>query len=418
MPPVLTLLGNCLAGCVVAIVLPLLSGAVAANASEKVLYSFQGGRDGAFPGGGLIADDAGDLYGTTSNGGAGCPFKSGCGTVFKITPVGAETVLYAFQANSDGAGPNGIIADKSGNFFGTTQAGGTYDFGTVFKLAPNGEETVLYAFHGAGDGGLPIGNPVKDGNGNLYGVTLWGGNTNQCNNTGCGTVFELQPNGNKITLYAFQGGNDGAAPITGLVADASGDIYGTTSMGGNCDSNSSGCGVVFKITPGGTETVLYAFQGGSDGSEPDSVLKMDKAGILYGTTAYGGSSTNCPNGSQGCGTVFKLAPDGTETVLYAFQGGSDGQLPTSGLIADNAGNLYGPTVYGGGTGCGKTGHIGCGTIFKLAPDGTETVLCMFKRSHGYGRYPSAALLKAKDGLLYGTTQDGGAGYGVVFSLKK
>jgi len=168
-----------------------------------------------------------------------------------------------------------------------------------------------------------------------------------------------------------------------------------------------------QSTPDGTETVLYAFQGGSDGAQPRSALVSDAAGNFYGTSDVGGNTQSCA-APDGCGVVFKLAPDGTETALYAFEGGSDGNLPFAGVIRDKSGNLYGTTYEGGSTACHGAG---CGTVFKLAPDGTETVLYAFDKRNK-GRNPAAALL-LKSGILYGTAVEGGTDNdGVVFSVKK
>jgi uncharacterized repeat protein (TIGR03803 family) len=146
----------------------------------------------------------------------------------------------------------------------------------VFKLAPDGKETVLYAFQGGSDGSAPAGNIVMDQSGNLYGATELGGTYNSnCESYGCGTIFEVQPNGTKITLYQFQGGTDGAAPTGPLIADSAGNLYGTTSSGGGCSLYDGSCGTVFEVTPGGQETILYAFQGGADGDVP-------LGGVIYG----------------------------------------------------------------------------------------------------------------------------------------
>ncbi len=384
-------------------------------ASEKILHSFESGSDGAWPYDGLIADSAGDLYGTTNVGGGGnCQF-GGCGTVFRLTSSGTETVLYSFQGGSDGAYPyGGLTFDRAGNLFGTTGTGGncTESCGTVFKLGTDGTKHILYAFQGGSDGAVPLGTLFIDRKGNLYGVTGDGGSFNgsECINDGCGTVFELKADGTKVTLYTFQGGSDGAVPQAGLTRGSDGNFYGTTSEGGvNCDGISTGCGTVFKVTPRGDESVLYAFHGESDGYAPDAGLIVDKAGNFYGTTNSGSS---CPsNPTFGCGTVFKVSPSGNETVLYSFQGGADGEHPVGGVVLDKAGNLYGTTYYGGGTHCKGSG---CGTVFKLAPDGTETVLCAFYGKRG--QYPEASLL-LKDKKIYGTaTQGGSANDGVVFSL--
>jgi uncharacterized repeat protein (TIGR03803 family) len=387
-------------------------GCAPAIGGENALYTFHGGSSGSGPNGALIGDTAKNLYGTTASGGISCQDGQGCGTVFRLAQDGKETVLYAFRGGNDGAHPQAaLISDSAGNFYGTTLEGGGCSFngdcGTVFELSADGTESVLHAFQGS-DGLNPRGNLIADASGNLYGTTIEGGNLAACGGAGCGTVFELQPNGMETTLYAFQGGSDGASPQAGLIEDSTGNFYGTTVGGGifTCVNGSIGCGVVFKLAPDGTETVLHAFQGGSDGDLPRSGLIADKIGNLYGTTTAGG-----PNGY---GTVFELTPDGTETVLYSFKAGNDGNFPIGGVNMDKTGNLYGTTTYGGGPHCKGEG---CGTVFKLAPDGTETVLFAFFGKHGV--QPDASLLMGKDGLLYGTASAGGKyNDGVVFSVKK
>ena len=198
---------------------------------------------------------------------------------------------------------------------------------------------VLYVFQGGSDGVSPFGAMIKDTKGH-YGTTYYGGTNN------AGTVFKLARDGTESVLYSFTGGSDGANPQTDLIADAAGNLYGTASAGG-----ASSCGTVFKIRPNGHETLLYAFKCRPDGFTPNGGLVMDSAGNLYGTT-YGGGAPNQ-------GTIFKLAPDGTETILYAFQGGSDAAYPVAGLITDKRGNLFG-TTYGGG-------DAALGTVFKLSP---------------------------------------------------
>ena len=277
--------------------------------------------------------------------------------------------------------------------------------GNVFKLAPDGSETSLYAFKGGNDGAEPWGSLLADSSGNLYGVTQGGGGT-ACHGVGCGTVFKLAADGSETVLYAFQGGNDGAGPNGNLISDAQGNLYGTTEAGNGTGCNSSGCGSVFEIAPNGTETVLHAFSAGSDGGNPYGGVIADSAGNLYGVTFEGGGTTGC---GEGCGTVYKLAPGGSETVLYAFQGGQDGERPNGSLVADSAGNLYGATIFGGA--------YGRGTIFKVAPNGSETVLYSFKIPGG----SSGNLLLDASGNLYGTTTDGGNcstkhGCGTVFKL--
>jgi uncharacterized repeat protein (TIGR03803 family) len=363
--------------------------ATVAAATETVLYAFKGAPgDGEGPYVGLIADKAGNLYGTTELGGT-----SNAGVVFKLAPDGTETVLYTFTGHSDGGRPfAGLLSDKAGNLYGTTSRGGASNEGVVFKLAPEGTETVLYAFKGGSDGRWPEAGLIADKAGNLYGTTPQGGAS------GAGVVFKLAPDGTETVLYAFKGDSDGDGPTARLIADGAGNLYGMTLEGG-----ASGAGVVFKLAPDGTETVLYAFKGGSDGRFPRGGLIADKAGNLYGTTLEGGAS--------GAGVVFKLAPDGTETVLYAFTDHSDGGGPFAGLIADGAGNLYGTTRLGGA----YNGASGAGVVFKLAPDGTETVLYTFTGESDGGR-PFAGLLSDKAGNLYGTAYGGASDRGVVFKL--
>ena len=323
-----------------ALALALAESGASAAPTETVLHSFTGGvGDGILPFAGLIADSKGNLYGTTSNGGA-----SDGGVVFKLSPGGIETVLYSFCGKpgcSDGAGPRaGLIADSSGNLYGTTNQGGGSECngpgcGVVFKLAPNGTETVLYSFCSllsCSDGALPLGGLIADRAGNLYGTTYEGGGSGCIYGLGlCGVVFKLSPpippatKWTETVLHSFTG-SDGAGPSAGLIADSKRNLYGTTSTGGGPDR-----GVVFKLAPNGTETVLYSFcslPSCSDGALPEAGLIADSSGNLYGTT-YGGGS-ECIYG-PGCGVVFKLSPGGTETVLHSFAGG-DGALPEAGLI--------------------------------------------------------------------------------------
>ncbi|MGH6846196.1 MAG: choice-of-anchor tandem repeat GloVer-containing protein, partial [Methylocella sp.] len=258
-------------------------GALAAP-TETVLHSFAGGSDGGFPGGGLIADSSGNLYGTTEGGSTrDCLTLGNCGTVFKLSPSGSETVLYAFTRNESEAG---LIADSSGNLFGTIPTGGAsicgfdgdYGFGcgVVFKLSPGGTYTELHSFTGSSDGAFP-GGLIADSSGNLYGTT-GGGGASGCGGFGCGGVFKLSPGGSETVLYSFTGGIDGGGPTAGLIADSSGNLYGTTAFGGSAVCG-GGCGVVFKLSPGGTETVLHTLNGfPSDGSQPEAGLIADSSG--------------------------------------------------------------------------------------------------------------------------------------------
>jgi uncharacterized repeat protein (TIGR03803 family) len=328
--------------------------------TETVLYSFTGGADGASPSAGLIQDAAGNLYGTTSGGGAAstCNPPSGCGVVFKLNPIsGTEKVLYRFKG-ADGAYPlAGLVRDTAGNLYGTTNGGGAHNLGVVFKLNPTGAETVLHSFNGADGAGPYAGSLVLDAAGNLYGTTNAGGAHNQ------GVVFKLCPAGSETVLHSFTGGADGGGPRAGLLQDAARNLYGTTLNGGTSVNGpcAGGCGVVFKLSPcdsGYDFSVVYTFPGGAEGGNPEAGLIQDPVGNLYGTT---GSL------APGYNVVFKLSPAGTETVLYTFIGGADGGTPYAGLVRDSAGNLYGTTVDGGDTSgaCGQGG--GCGVVFRLGP---------------------------------------------------
>lgn len=285
----------------------------------------------------------------------------------------------------------------------------------------------------------PYGRLLFDTAGNLYGTTVTG---NALDDSMSGTVFELDPESNLTELYRFaplkSGDTDGANPFAGLVADAAGSLYGTTNVGGTefgsttvCRSFEGngrpdyGCGTVFKLDTNGQETVLHSFTGPPDGEYTRADLVMDAAGNLYGTTQGGGTSANCPV-TFGCGIVFKIDTAGNETVLHSFTGAPDGATPYSGLILDDAGNLYGTTLQGGTGGCpapsgigvALAGPIGCGSVFKIDTTGKETVLYSFAGGTTDGANPVADLLIDADGNLYGTTVLGGtANGGTVFELK-
>jgi len=231
--------------------------------------------------------------------------------------------------------------------------GGSYSNGTVFELDKTGKETVLYSFAGGTDGASPFGSLVRDSAGNLYGTTYYGGAS------GMGAVFELDNTGHETVLYSFAGGPDGVYPAAGLVRDAKGNLYGTTFNGGGRGNE----GVVFKVSKVGKETVLYRFAANRDGANPYLAdLVRDANGNLYGVTNRGGG-TGC--GGSGCGVVFKISAPGKESVLYSFTGGKDGALPLAGLLRDNAGHLYGTVSGGGDSECGVTG--GCGVAFEITP---------------------------------------------------
>jgi uncharacterized repeat protein (TIGR03803 family) len=332
---------------------------------DKILYSFQGGDDGAAPFARPLLDTSGHLYGTANAAGA-----HDAGTAFELTPGSkqwTEQTLYSFcpkigkSGCTDGGGTQaGLTQDAEGNLYGTKSGGGGYG-GAVFELTPNSgswDELMLHTFGvKKGDGDGPYADPILDAAGNLYGTTQGGGN--QCGSSTCGTVYELTPlagGGWKETvLFRFDdNGKDGITPGAGaLLMDSSLNLYGTTEGGGCCG------GVVYKLTPksgGWKETILYAFLGGQSGNQPYAGVVMDKSGNLYGTTDGGG-------GPNGCGVIYKLAPAGKEnwkySVLHTFGRVGDGCVPAGNLAIDGKGNLYGGTVLGG--------TKGYGVVFELTP---------------------------------------------------
>jgi uncharacterized repeat protein (TIGR03803 family) len=367
-----------------------------------------------------------------------------CGLSRGQQPTGIEKVIYSFAGGTDGMDPEaGLLRDSKGNLYGTTLSGGTTGWGTVFRLTAAGTEKILYSFTGGADGGNPTASLIADSQGNLYGTTFNGGTSG-----GDGTVFRLNSAGESV-LYRFTGGTDGAHPRGGLVRDSQGNLYGTTGAGGQY-----GLGVVFKVTPGGQETVLHSFNN-ADGSGPEASLILDSQGNLYGTTAFGGITvlfgtvfkvttagaftslykfggsgdgqnptsplirdeqgnlygTTENGGAKGGGTVYKLTPSGRETILYNFTGGADGAMPEGSLVRDGAGNLYGTTIAGGNTNCAPS----CGVVYKLTPAGQEQVLYSFDTFSGAA--PNAGLTPDGKGGAYGTTTHGGANFaGTVYQV--
>jgi len=401
-------------------------------AGERVLLTFNG-VNGESPTGNLIADGAGNLYGVTNTGGVDCSPTPGCGMVFRFSKVSGawkETVLHKFTGGNDGSFPTSIILDAAGNLYGTTAHGGGrggqcdhgVGCGTVFKLTPvasgSWPEKILYRFSG-GDGLEP--NALAfDSHGNLYGTAAGGGGSTTCTFTsGCGVLFELTPSASvpwKLTaLHVFADVSpDGQGPL-GVAVGAGDVLYVTTYSGGVYSPGGGLPGAIFQFTPGAsgwTSSLIFSFADG-DGVYPNAAAILDAAGNLYGSTTFGGP--------LGYGVVYELSPGTggtwTETVLYTFQAGIDGRQPNSQLAFDAAGNLYGATVYGGGT--ANKCEFGCGTIFKLTASSTapwpETLAIRFVNSNG--SRPASALVLNTDGNLYGTAPDGGANSdGVLFEL--
>jgi uncharacterized repeat protein (TIGR03803 family) len=403
--------------------LTLFAASAGAADQETVLHSFGGGTDGKYTDSGLIIDSAGNLYGTTATGGI-----HDKGTVFELSPRQgggwAETVLHSFDGTDGQESFASLILDGAGNLYGTTFFGGIHPCagdgcGTVFELSPREgggyTETVLHNFNNNGDGFGPHAGLILDAAGNLYGTTSAGGLHSG------GTVFELSPREGggwtETLLHSFEfNGTGGSYPSGSLIFDPNGNLYGTTEYGGIHTSCSFGvdvgCGTVFQLSPrqggGWIETVLHSFGSPNDGQDPRAALTFDGLGNLYGTTYYGGL--------HGFGTVFEFSPrqggGWTEIFLNSFQNGPDGRNPHSALVFDSLGNLYGTTWNGG--------IHGYGTVFEVLPRGgggwRETIL----HSFGYGNdgyNPESTLIFGLDGSLYGTTAGGGIhGYGSVFAI--
>lgn len=415
---------------ILAMILTFAVSVFGADKKDQVLYAFKGGSDGIWVRSGLVEDKAGNLYGTTFTGGSPCEtqVQTGCGIIFQLVPPGApggswtENVIYSFHG-PDGNGPTGnLTLDESGNLYGAANGGECC--GIIFQLAPPSSQggswtfTTLYNFQGEPDGAAPTGGLIFDKAGNIYGATYSGGAFDSS-----GIIFELSPptgSGGAWTetvLFTFDFLDHpgiGYNPTSGVVMDKSGNLYGVTSVGGI--RKKGGEGVVFKLgrpTTGGASwsyKVLHAFQGEpSDGAFPVGGLVFDEAGNLYGTTSAGGSHKCTVPYTQPCGTVFQLTPPlWTESVLYNFSGGSDGWDPQASLVFHNDGVLYGTTTNGGG-GCGNGG---CGTIFQLVPPTsgsskwTESVLYAFRGGND-GEGPAANVLFGSGGAIYGTTTFGG-----------
>jgi uncharacterized repeat protein (TIGR03803 family) len=396
----------------------MLVNAAWAVSSEKILHTLTI-AEGLNPAGGLVFDGNGTLYGTTTAGG-----KNSCGAVFALSPtengLWTESTLHSFACGpEDGKAPQSVLLfDQAGNLYGTTANGGSNDCGIVFELAPSSgggwTESVLYDF-GSGDKGHthgchPYSSLIFDAAGNLYGTTNSGGGgiTQGTCDHGCGVVFQLSAakggGWSESVLHVFHGrNNDGENPFAGVIMDSAGSLYGTTFAGGTVFGGS-----IFRVTPDGghwKESVLYSFRGGHDGANPYAGLIFDPAGALYGTTVNGGSSH--------VGTVFQLAPSAggrwKESVLHSFAlGGKDGFYPCGGLILDAAGNLYGTTEFGGAL---KRGRKGTGTVYQVTPksDGTwrEQILFAFsarERANQMQRNPFAGLVSDSNGNLFGTAQ--------------
>jgi uncharacterized repeat protein (TIGR03803 family) len=401
---------------------------VAAASSAKIIYSFAGGADGADPESDLLMDAAGNLYGTTNQGGIGSCYE-GCGTVFELirTKDGWEhQVLYSFAGGpNDGANPTaGLVFDSGGNLYGTTEhGGGSYNYGTVFKLAPDSHggwsESILYSFAGSnGDGASPNTDLVFDSRGNLYGATSFGGGPGRGCFLGCGIVFKLTPNQDgtwtESTIYAFAGvTKDGSNPASAVVLDVDGNIYGATAYGGTetCAGGPfRGCGSVYKLTPnsggGWTETLLYnfhRFQGTAKNPAGGFLFTTD--GRVLGTSVEGGDRY---------GAFFQLeqTKKGWEqTVLYRFYGSPDGAYPVGRLAMGLNGNLYGVTAEGG-----ANQSVGGGTVFELEDVSGRWKEHVLFSATNTAYNPQAGPTVDSHGHVYGTFAGGNDNFGAVYEI--
>jgi uncharacterized repeat protein (TIGR03803 family) len=361
---------------------------------------------GAYPQSVLVQGADGNFYGTTFEGGA-----SNGGTVFSMTADGTLTALHSFSGYpTDGLKPfAGLILGTDGNFYGTTSGGGTSSTcvgeggcGTVFRITPNGILTTLHSFDGT-DGAYPYAALIQGIDGNFYGTTYGGDSSDACGEPGCGTIFKITPRGTLTTLHNFCSQTncaDGDQPVAGLVQGTDGRFYGTTFAG-----------TIFHITAGGALTTIFTFDG-TNGLYPEATLVQGADGEFYGTTHEGGT-IECANGI-GCGTVFKITPEGALTTLYNFcsqQNCADGSRPQAGLIQGTDGNFYGATF--------EAGANDAGTVFSITPGGALIALHSFcsQSNCADGGNPFAGLLQDTNGTFYGTTLDGGTGnLGTVFSL--
>lgn len=372
----------------IALIAAFSAGGADAAPAYDIVTSFHGGN-GAFPlAGAPVIDSTGNIYVTTYEGGA-----NSFGTVNRIAPDGTVTVLHVFDYSDGGYPAGGVLYDEAdGRIVGAACTGGPTGHGVLYSIAPDGSYRILHKFDGVHDGSCPVDAPAQDPlTGTLYGVASAGGPS------GDGTVWRLTSKGAYSVLHTFNH-RDGSNPQTRLIRNKDGTLYGTTADGGAGD-----VGTVFSISPKGKFATLHSFASATDGAKSYDFLTRDRNGNLYGTTFF--------DGPKGGGTVFKLAPDGTYTVIKAFANDAEGGGPESSL-ALLKGKLYGTTAYGGDANCQ------CGVVFEMAMDGSERILHAFTGDPD-GLYPFAGLVQGPDHSLYGDTEFGGAdGAGSIFRVKR
>jgi uncharacterized repeat protein (TIGR03803 family) len=375
------------------IVVLLLPALAPAQNAFTVLYTFQGTTDGASPDAGLIADHAGNLYGTTYGGGS-----FNYGLVFKLNTSGHEIVKHNFTGGSDGYFPfTPLLRDAHGNLYGVTAQGGTDSYGVVYKIDTAGNESILYTFAGGANGCYPSQGLIMDKPGTLYGTF------GLCGSYYSGGIFTLTSDGTFTVLHTFAGGaSDGATPHGGhLVMDKRGNLYGLTLAGGKADQ-----GVLYKLAKNGTVTVLHSFAGKKDGCQPGGTVAVDTAGALYGIANACGASNY--------GTIWKVSKKHL-TILHSFSDQADGRSPNSGVVLDSRGNMFGVAQYGGA-------NNASGVLYELSQSGKFTALHSFNGSDG--EFPNGEVVRDANGGLYGTTNIGGnlsacggTGCGTVWSYK-
>lgn len=388
------------------LVLTLATGVTAAFAQTYTpLYTYpetNRNNTGILPAGLISQGRDGAMYSTDAYNGA-----NNAGTVFKMSTAGQPTTIYSFcpvAGCADGAYPlGGVTLGFDGNLYGTTNGGGKNAAGTVFKVTPGGTLTKLHDFINGTDESVPIYPVLQGQDGNSYGVSV-GQYAGQY-----GAFYKITPGDAFSAPFDFGYGN-GAYPNL-PTQGIDGSFYGTTILGGQpaCTGYQSGCGVVYKLTSGGKETVLWNFKGffSNDGALPEGALVQGNDGNLYGATREGGNSANC---SGGCGTVFKITPSGVLTILHNFTGHPDGAYPDTGLTLGTDSNLYGVTSVGG--------KFNDGALFQITPAGTETILYDFCSVAGCadGFNPETPLVQHTSGRFYGNTTGNSLGGGVFYSL--
>jgi uncharacterized repeat protein (TIGR03803 family) len=402
------------------IALALVVATPPANAqfTYTVLHTFTGSPDGVYPSP-LIRDAEGNLYSAAEAGGSDNGFcEFGCGMVFKIDPAGKLTALYDFTGGSNGGYPvAGLVQDKAGNFYGTTQGLGNSNLSVVFKLTPDGKETSYDPPGSIGSLASPL---ALDAKGNVYGMSPYGG-THNCGwdrqGLGCGTLFKMTPNGKFTIIHSFDG-TDGMNPQGGLVRDAKGNLYGAAFFGGirACTTTGNGhfepgCGTIFKIDVNGKYTVLHTFTGHKDGAGPQGLI-IDSAGNLYGIAQNGGNHEG--NGHlYGLGTIFKVDASGKFSVVFTFTPNISGSVGYANLLArDSKGNLYGAKQYDGAN------NAGC--LFRINTKGHYTNLFDFADvgQENPGGYRPVGVVLGSAGDFYGSMALGGSsGFGTVFHIK-